>query len=1024
MARPALIRLAWAQRRDLISIVLLSTAVVAVIAGFASYRDAVKTSLLRQQLASAPPTSLGFVVNKPVRPETPPQQTPQFFNAVNRIAAPIQSFATPVDGLEMSQNILDPSLGVTTVAWRPGACDHLTITAGRCPTTANEALVHDATANSEHWKVGTVLKLGSDPGKLRIVGLYADHADSFWVGRAYFTPSGVRESASTQSATFDAVFVARSTFDALPPLQRFGTALVSFGVTPGDITPHRLDALRAVTAKLDRYGLAEGADTGAPIFAIVAQGTHSQNLFHNNIWIFLIQALILLAILLYAAMDDFLEIRVADLYVLRLRGMRWLTVLRHVLGDIVLALLVALPVGVVAGVGGTALLSRHSLFPGISPALTGTTILAGLIGLGATYLALGVALGKRVLSRGSAGPSWLASRLTSVSRSWILEVVAISAIAAGLIDLLARHQPANGTSSTGSYLLLPILLGVLGGLVIDRVLIRFARGLAAGGIGRGSLGLFLAVRHVGRFQRGARTTVIAVAGCAFATFAVSQFATVHANTSRTGGVSGGAPAVLDVSVGDTDLDAAVSKLNTHGTIATAVSVTSRGGPQDPATLIVRPTEFAAVADLSDTRLSDPTKTLSKLEPPVTPPVLITGKRLDLTMTQTSGPAGVPLQVIVTVVNPTQATEHQYSAGTLVPTKSVDLTIPLAACYPSCRLDRIGVAPSSSNPATERALQNGDTEIGLELEALTDIDEQGGETTVKAPLTTPAQWFGISSSVPKKGVGEFHTADGGLAVTLHGDLANNLGFGPATYADPMPAITSGSTTRAGTTPSFGGQQLRIHSIAAPAAIPQLRANAAIISEHEATNAGVGTTAATSEQVWLRNASDVARVTTALKADGITVESTHLTADEIATLRHQGPGLASTFLVAIALLVGIATLIAVVIDLLAIGQRRAIELVELLQTGTSRSSLTGYLVTEQLLLLGPGVIAGAALGAIAERLVSPRLAQYAASLTAPPPLYPPHVTLAALVALAFLVVAVPAVAMVARRSIASAAARSAP
>ncbi|MEO9240272.1 MAG: hypothetical protein ABI418_19520, partial [Jatrophihabitantaceae bacterium] len=89
----------------------------------------------------------------------------------------------------------------TQLIWRDGACAHLVLVKGRCPSAANEVVVSERTLQGNYysWQVGGSLTLSGvlkDPGggsqpvpsTVTIVGSYRlrDSQDPFWQGRSYF----------------------------------------------------------------------------------------------------------------------------------------------------------------------------------------------------------------------------------------------------------------------------------------------------------------------------------------------------------------------------------------------------------------------------------------------------------------------------------------------------------------------------------------------------------------------------------------------------------------------------------------------------------------------------------------------------------------------------------------------------------------------------------------------------------------------------------------------------------------------
>ena len=130
-----------------------------------------------------------------------------------------------------------------------------------------------------------------------------------------------------------------------------------------------------------------------------------------------------------------------------------------------------------------------------------------------------------------------------------------------------------------------------------------------------------------------------------------------------------------------------------------------------------------------------------------------------------------------------------------------------------------------------------------------------------------------------------------------------------------------------------------------------------------------------QVWLSSRLDADQAVKRLEKAGFTVRAVHKAASVAADYRHQGPGVAAVLCLAAAIAAGLVTVAAVAVNLASSARRRARELAPLLQVGRSRRALAGLIFYEQALLVVPGVIVGVAIGIVTERLVLPRLEEFA-------------------------------------------------
>ncbi|HET6167159.1 MAG TPA: hypothetical protein VFE07_10050, partial [Marmoricola sp.] len=103
-----------------------------------------------------------------------------------------QAFGRPVDGqyVDLTMPPTSPRAANGELAWRDGACAHLEMVNGRCPSGAREIAVSVADARNFDWAVGAVLKVeevmpeGAPEAPvgmaLRVVGTYAVPPATYW----------------------------------------------------------------------------------------------------------------------------------------------------------------------------------------------------------------------------------------------------------------------------------------------------------------------------------------------------------------------------------------------------------------------------------------------------------------------------------------------------------------------------------------------------------------------------------------------------------------------------------------------------------------------------------------------------------------------------------------------------------------------------------------------------------------------------------------------------------------------------
>jgi hypothetical protein len=186
----------------------------------------------------------------------------------------------------------------------------------------------------------------------------------------------------------------------------------------------------------------------------------------------------------------------------------------------VLLLALALPIGILAGWGATAALSRVLLRPGtpvvLPPLAWATAAAAAVGGLCAAILAARRTLRRPVLEE------WRRSGRRVTDRSWVTDAVLATAAVAGLVELAVTGQ--IGSARHGALVLLvPGLLGLAIAVIASRLLPLACRAAFSRTGTGGSIGVFLAIRHVARRPGGVRTTIVLATAFALATFAVTAW---------------------------------------------------------------------------------------------------------------------------------------------------------------------------------------------------------------------------------------------------------------------------------------------------------------------------------------------------------------------------------------------------------------------------------------------------------------------------------------------------------------------
>ncbi len=554
-----------------------------------------------------------------------------------------------------------------------------------------------------------------------------------------------------------------------------------------------------------------------------------------------LQLLALCLLLLFLAVTDAVEGRGAEIALAKLRGRgAWSTALFG-LSEPLILLTLALPAGVLAGWGATAILSHLLLRPGTPVELAGlawgAAVAATLGGLAAAALAARRTLRRPVLEE------WRRSGLRMTSRGWVADAVLATFAAAGPARALplgpgqlgpARHAHPAGPGPAGADGRGHRVPAAAGGL---------PGGLRPYRPGRRP-------RHVpghparGPPPSGVRATMVLVTALALATFAVSAWSVGNRNQQTVAATEVGAPTVLTVNVpAGQDLSTLVARADPSGHQAAAVDsyTSTTSGSAGLTTLAVDPQRFAQVATWTQRPGQPSLKELAtQLAPPAPAPVVLSGSAMRITFRADKvTPAGATLSADVTTGS------SPVNLGTVPSNGSATLTGSLTGC--PCVLQDLDLgAPAASL---------GETAPVAGTITITAIQEdQGGKWVNAGPrsmLTKAGSWRPGHSDAPP----DLITAgDGGITWAFNSLPSQDAILTSVNRPYPLPAVVSSALVGPGQTQATGtgldGAALSLKVIAAAVAVPGAPANGVIVDRTYAElAAGLTSSATTAEQVWL-------------------------------------------------------------------------------------------------------------------------------------------------------------------------------
>jgi putative ABC transport system permease protein len=956
------------------TLMILAVALVAAAAAATGpiYYQASTTSILRDTVATSSLTGSGYEAN----------ETGAVPGLLGGLAPFVQSqldgslgslsgrglFAPPVYSVETTVPFPLYNSSIP-LAWRTGVCAQLRIR-GACATAPGQVIVSSRLAALVGWHIGQQLHFFGW-NSFTITGIYRlpNQDLGYWFGRgsiyfsaakpidAMFTPRATLELGPPQqqgtAVVDDMLRGARLTGDEVPPLQ---AAMTAFSISPA-LTDHQVLVGTAIPATLDAVQ-SSWRSVAVPVVLITAQ------------------LLVLCLLLLFLAITDAVDARGPEVALARLRGRGGWRIVVFGLSEPVLLLALALPIGTLAGWRATAALGRVLLRPGtavvLPPLAWASAAAATAGGLVAAVLAARRTLRRPVLEE------WRRSGRRATDRGWVADAVLAAGAAAGLLDLAVSGEIGSARQGVLG-LLVPGLLGLAVAVIASRLLPLGCRAAFARTGRRGSIGLYLALRHVARRPGGVRTTIVLATAFALAAFAVTAWSVGRDNEQLVATTQVGASTVLTVSVpAGKDLGAIVARADPGGRMAAAVdrytSLSSVTSPSGLTVLAVDPQRFARVATWRPGFTSEPPAALGrKLAAPAPAPVILSGDALRITVDVHSvSPSGSTLAADVTTG------ASPVSLGALPARGTATLTGQLVGC--PCVLQDLDLSPPSQQ--LKSAVTGSVTIAGLEVHGPT-----GWAPADAGGLSDPARWRpGHSDSPPDR----LHAVAAGLNWQFQGRVLQDAILVSVNRPYPLPAVVSGAMLSPGQGLASGvgldGRPLDLRVISAAAVVPGAPQSGVIVDRRYAELAAGENFPQASQEVWLA-AGAQGIIEPRLAAAGLQVLSARSAAAITAIFARQGPALASVLFLADAAAAALLAAGAAILGLYLSARRRRYEYAALSASGVPYRTLRRAVLTELALVLGFGSIVGVATGLTAAALALRSVPEFITTPAAPPLSYTP-------------------------------------
>jgi len=892
-------------------------------------------------------------------------------------------FAPPVTSIEAATGVqgqLEPFL----LVWRSGLCSHLVIT-GHCPTSASQVVVSQADARIAGWHVGGQISAVSWP-TLTVTGVYKvpKVTSDYWVLHAqdYFPleqPQDVRH----PSPNLDAIFTSQATMAAAPPAVQ-GTATVDQALagrrlTISDVGPLAA-GLTAFNNSVNLAGQQVVVQSSAP--STLAAVRSQWRAVAVPVTVTTATVLLLSWLLLYLIVLEAVEARGAEIALAKLRGHGRRATLLFGLSEPTVLLIAALPIGTLVGWVGTRWLAT-ALLTARTPVTLPWAAWAAAAATTAGGFAAVIMAAQRVLRRGVVEQLRRPSR-QAASRGWVLDSILLTGAVAGLAELYTGGQLGSGRGGVLE-LLVPGLTGLAVAVIASRLLPIGCRALYGSTSRRGSLAPFLALRHIARREGGIRTTIVLATAFSLTAFAFAAWSVAQRNYRLVAGTRVGAADVLTVAVPPgRDLGTIVARADPAGRLAATVDtyVGLSGNAAGQYTLAVDPARFARVASWPGVVPGRSAAAFAaRLHPSAAPPIVLKGDALRVAVTVASMSApGEQLYANVTTGS------TPVSLGALPAHGSATLTGSLTGC--PCVLQSLAL----TLPTAQVHFGRSGVQVAGKL-TITGIDvHAGGRWRRAAPaalLGTADDWRDVTAGqAPRPDV---TAGSSGLTWNISDvDASTDPTLAAADVPQRMPAwiaaplASPAQSVLAGN--GLDGASLQLQILGGLPAVPGAPTNGVIVDRQYAELAAGDNLAQASQQVWLRPGA-LPVIEPRLLASGVRILSADSTATAIAQLNRQGPALASALFLADAVAAAVLAAGAAILGLYASARRRRYEYAALEASGIRQRTLHRSLLLELAVVLGFGVLVGAATGLVTARFVLANVPEFTSRPSAPPLSYVP-------------------------------------
>lgn len=832
------------------------------------------------------------------------------------------------------------------LVWRQGACEHIRLLSGTCPTAPGQILVSRADVATFGLSIGSTPTVnaavdGQQPVALQVVGTYEPRDTEWWQGQTLLGISGVSQG-TDPTAAHDAWLTTEETFvdsPILPGETSQTGAPVRAGTTGVDEVLALGDRVSQVSRDIASEGLYVVTDLDVVTKDVRAQTRQA----HRTVPMLMAPMAVLALYVLWLVLGAATQQRRGEVAVARLRG-------RGPAGAVGLLLIELLPVLLVGVVPGAAVallggaLAR-ALLPGSAPFEIGPGFAAAVTLAVAAVVLTTVAAAVRVAREPLDG---LVRRGQPSTTRWALgalDAFLIAAVGTGVLAFV------TGSLSGPFALAGPALLALLAGLVLAHVTGPAASASGRSQLRRGRLVAGMTLLETGRRRDTRAVIAVITVATALAVFAGDALAVGARNRTSASEQDAGAPIVLRLDGHDLDgVREALRSVDASGRRATPVLVAGT-------TLAVEPDGFRRIAFFP--RGAPTAAQWRAIAPPDKQPVTLTGTRMSLTV-QTGDES---------TAKDALGTDSEVDIGLVATTSTGALrTIPLGpiarsggrttlvardpACAGGCRLAAVQITAAPG------------VQIDGELD-LSDLRVDGRPVDWGSPAedwnTTEGQYSVIRPSGS--------ASDGVLHLAVSAEGIYPADVTPAWVPTTVPALLPDARRDPLGVEVTGldGVDRPARSVGRVVLVPTMPRRSALV-DLDSLSRGVQIGHEARVEVWLvDDPALVAAVQRSLRGHGITVDGVR----RFAAVRQSYQDTVATWSLALGAVVGAAAILIALLVLLVLAvtgwRERSRDLAVLRLSGAARRTTRRLAVWAQqpaiLLAIAAGVVSGLVGGALA-------------------------------------------------------------